>query len=147
MIVFYKKFDASKEAFIPEYKTSGSAGADLRSSSAEVISLKQGERKLIPTNLIIELPEGYEAQVRPRSGLALNHGVTVLNTPGTIDSDYRGEVKVLLINHGDKEFAINYGDRIAQLVIAKHEKVEFAEDENLSETERAAGGYGSTGVI
>ena len=147
MIVLYKKFDASKEAFIPEYKTSGSAGADLRSSSNEIISLKQGERKLIPTNLIIELPEGYEAQVRPRSGLALNHGVTVLNTPGTIDSDYRGEVKVLLINHGEKDFEINYGDRIAQLVIAKHEKVEFAEDENLSETERAAGGYGSTGVI
>lgn len=146
MIVLYKKFDASKEAFIPEYKTSGSAGADLRSSSSEIISLKQGERKLIPTNLIIELTEGYEAQVRPRSGLALNHGVTVLNTPGTIDSDYRGEVKVLLINHGEKVFEINYGDRIAQLVIAKHERAVFTEDENLSETERAAGGYGSTGV-
>ncbi|CAF3743601.1 unnamed protein product [Rotaria sp. Silwood1] len=90
---------------------------------------------------------GYEAQVRPRSGLALKNGVTVLNTPGTIDSDYRGEVKVLLINHGDKVFEINYGDRIAQLVIAKHEKVEFMEDENLSETERAEGGYGSTGII
>lgn len=146
MIVLYKKFDASKEAFIPEYKTSGSAGADLRSSSSEVISLKQGERKLIPTNLIIELNEGYEAQVRPRSGLALNHGVTVLNTPGTIDSDYRGEVKVLLVNFGENNFEISFGDRIAQLVIAKHERAEFKEDENLSETERAAGGYGSTGI-
>ncbi len=146
MIVLYKKFDASKEAFIPEYKTSGSAGADLRSSSTEIISLKQGERKLIPTNLIIELTEGYEAQVRPRSGLALNHGITVLNTPGTIDSDYRGEVKVLLVNLGENIFEINYGDRIAQLVIAKHERAVFTEDENLSETERAAGGYGSTGV-
>lgn len=146
MIVLYKKFDASKEAFIPEYKTSGSAGADLRSSSTEIISLKQGERKLIPTNLIIELTEGYEAQVRPRSGLSLNHGVTVLNTPGTIDSDYRGEVKVLLVNLGENIFEINYGDRIAQLVIAKHERAVFTEDENLSETERAAGGYGSTGV-
>ncbi|MBS1494649.1 MAG: dUTP diphosphatase [Bacteroidetes bacterium] len=147
MKVLYKKFDASKEAFVPEYKTSGSAGADLRSSSSEIISLKKGERKLIPTNLIIELQEGYEAQVRPRSGLALKNGVTVLNTPGTIDSDYRGEVKVLLINHGEDVFEINYGDRIAQLVIAKHEKMEFVEDENLSETERAEGGYGSTGVI
>lgn len=146
MIVLYKKFDASKEAFIPEYKTSGSAGADLRSSSSEVISLKKGERKLIPTNLIIELNEGYEAQVRPRSGLALNHGVTVLNTPGTIDSDYRGEVKVLLVNFGENNFEISFGDRIAQLVIAKHERAEFKEDENLSETERAAGGYGSTGI-
>lgn len=146
MIVLYKKFDASKEAFIPEYKTSGSAGADLRSSSTEIISLKQGERKLIPTNLIIELTEGYEAQVRSRSGLALNHGVTVLNTPGTIDSDYRGEVKVLLVNLGENVFEINHGDRIAQLVIAKHERAVFTEDENLSETERAAGGYGSTGV-
>lgn len=147
MKVLYKKFEASKEAFIPEYKTSGSAGADLRSSSTEVISISQNERKLVPTNLIIELPEGYEAQVRPRSGLALNHGITVLNSPGTIDSDYRGEVKVLLINHGDKAFEINFGDRIAQLVIAKHEQPEFIEDENLSETERAEGGYGSTGII
>jgi len=146
MKVLYKKFDASSEAFIPEYKTSGSAGSDLRSSSIEKISISMGERKLIPTNLIIELPEGYEAQVRPRSGLALNHGITVLNSPGTIDSDYRGEVKVLLINHGDKTFEINYGDRIAQLIIAKHERAEFIEDSNLSETERAEGGYGSTGV-
>jgi len=142
----YKKFNASLEAFIPEYKTSGSAGADLRSSSSDTITLARGERKLIPTNLIIELPEGYEAQVRPRSGLALKNGVTVLNTPGTIDSDYRGEVKVLLINHGEEDFEINFGDRIAQLVIAKHEQAEFIEDDNLSETERAAGGYGSTGV-
>jgi dUTP pyrophosphatase len=147
MKILYKKFDVSKEAFIPEYKTSGSAGADLRSSSKEIISIKQGERTLVPTNLIIELPEGYEAQVRPRSGLALNHGVTVLNAPGTVDSDYRGEVKVLLINHGEKAFEINYGDRIAQLIISKHEQAQFAEDENLSKTERAEGGYGSTGII
>jgi len=147
MKVLYKKFDASKEAFVPEYKTSGSAGADLRSSSSEMISINSGERKLVPTNLIIELPEGCEAQVRPRSGLALNHGVTVLNTPGTIDSDYRGEVKVLLINHGEKVFEINSGDRIAQLIIAKHERAEFTEDANLTETERAEGGYGSTGII
>ncbi len=147
MRILYKKFDASKEAFVPEYKTSGSAGADLRSSSPEIISISPGERKLIPTNLILELPQGYEAQVRPRSGLALNHGVTVLNTPGTIDSDYRGEVKVLLINHGQNAFEINHGDRIAQLIIAKHEQPEFIADENLSETQRAEGGYGSTGII
>ena len=147
MRILYKKFDASKEAFVPEYKTSGSAGADLRSSSPEMISISPGERKLIPTNLVLELPVGYEAQVRPRSGLALNNGVTVLNTPGTIDSDYRGEVKVLLINHGQNAFEINHGDRIAQLIIAKHEQPEFIADENLSETERAEGGYGSTGII
>lgn len=147
MRVLYKKFDASAEAFVPEYKTSGSAGADLRCSTSEKITLSPGERKLIPTNLIIELDEGYEAQVRPRSGIAWKNGVTVLNTPGTIDSDYRGEVKVLLINHSSEVFEINHGDRIAQLVIAKHEKVEFIADDNLSETERAAGGYGSTGVI
>lgn len=144
--VLYKKFDASSEAFIPEYKTSGSAGSDLRSSSIEKIILAAGKRTLIPTNLIIELPEGYEAQVRPRSGLSLKHGVTVLNSPGTIDSDYRGEVKVLLINHGTEDFEINHGDRIAQLIIAKHETAEFILDVNLSETERAEGGYGSTGI-
>lgn len=144
--ISFKKFNSSQPAFIPEYKTEGSAGLDLCSSSEEKIVLKPSASKLIPTNLILEIPSGYEGQVRPRSGLALKHKVTVLNSPGTIDSDYRGEVSVLLINHGDKDFEIKYGDRIAQLVIAKHEKAVIVESDLISETERGTGGYGSTGV-
>jgi dUTP pyrophosphatase len=143
--IFYKKFDSTKDAVIPVYMTEHSAGMDLCSSSKEIIIIPPSGTYLVPTNLVIELPEGSEAQVRPRSGLALKRGITVLNSPGTIDSDYRGEVKVLLINHGKENFEINFGDRIAQMVIAKYEKVELVFSENLSDTSRGEGGYGSTG--
>ena len=119
---------------------------DLRANIDSPITLKPMERRLIPTGLYIALPKGYEAQVRPRSGLALKHGITVLNTPGTIDADYRGELMVLLINFSAEDFIINAGERIAQMVIARHEQAEFVEVEVLDETERGAGGYGHTGV-
>lgn len=132
---------------LPAYETSGSAGMDLRAAlpEAEPVILAPGERKLIPTGLKIALEPGYEAQVRPRSGLALKHGVTCLNAPGTIDSDYRGEVGVILINHGQIAFEINRGERIAQLVIASYAQAVMAEVEALDETARGAGGFGSTG--
>ena len=131
---------------LPEYATAQSAGMDLRANIDEKIVLKPMQRMLIPTGLYMALPAGYEAQVRPRSGLALKHGITVLNTPGTIDADYRGEVKVLLVNFSDADFVINDGERIAQMVIAKHETADFVEVEELDQTERGAGGYGHTGV-
>lgn len=131
---------------LPEYATSQSAGLDLRANIESPITLQPMERKLIPTGLFMALPAGYEAQVRPRSGLALKHGITVLNTPGTIDADYRGEIMVLLINFSAEDFIINDGERIAQMVIAKHEQVGFDEVDVLDETERGAGGYGHTGV-
>lgn len=131
---------------LPEYATAQSAGLDLRANIEEPVVLKPMQRALIPTALYMALPAGYEAQVRPRSGLALKHGVTVLNTPGTIDADYRGEVKVLLVNFSDVDFTVNDGDRIAQMVIARHETADFVEVEELDETERGAGGYGHTGV-
>lgn len=131
---------------LPEYATPQSAGMDLRANIDAQIVLKPMQRMLIPTGLYMALPPGYEAQVRPRSGLALKHGITVLNTPGTIDADYRGEVKVLLVNFSDAEFVVNDGERIAQMVIAKHENADFIEVEELDETERGAGGYGHTGV-
>lgn len=131
---------------LPEYATQQSAGMDLRANIDAQIVLKPMQRMLIPTGLYMALPPGYEAQVRPRSGLALKHGITVLNTPGTIDADYRGEVKVLLVNFSDAEFVVNDGERIAQMVIAKHENADFIEVEELDETERGAGGYGHTGV-
>ncbi len=130
---------------LPKYQTALSAGMDLHANLEESISLKNGERALIPTGLFIELPEGYEAQVRPRSGLALKHGITVLNSPGTIDADYRGEIKVLLINHGSETFEINDGERIAQLVVAQHAIVSWQEASTLNNTERGEGGYGSSG--
>lgn len=130
---------------LPEYKTEDSAGMDLVANLDEEIVLKPLERKLIPTGLHIALPSGYEAQVRPRSGLALKHGISVLNTPGTIDADYRGDIGVILINLSHEDFAVNDGDRIAQLVIAKHEKINFIEVEELNETDRGFGGFGSTG--
>ncbi len=130
---------------LPEYKTIGSAGLDLCSSSDDKIILKPFEAKLIPTNLILEIPEGYEGQIRPRSGLALKNNITVLNSPGTVDSDYRGEVKILLINFGKDDFEISFGERIAQLVIAKCEKARLVESDLISETDRGEGGYGSTG--
>ena len=130
---------------LPEYATPQSAGMDLRANIEEQIVLKPMQHMLIPTGLYMALPAGYEAQVRPRSGLALKHGITVLNTPGTIDADYRGEVKVLLVNFSDTDFVVNDGERIAQMVIAKHENADFIEVEELDETERGAGGYGHTG--
>jgi len=131
---------------LPQYATSQSAGMDLRANLSEPIVLHPMERRLIPTGLYIALPEGFEAQVRPRSGLALKHGLTVLNAPGTIDADYRGEVGVVLINLSQEDFVINDGERIAQMVIARHELAEFELVEELDETERGAGGYGHTGV-
>ncbi|WP_279171691.1 dUTP diphosphatase [Prevotella nigrescens] len=131
---------------LPAYATTQSAGMDLRASIDSPITLKPMERRLIPTGLYIALPKGYEAQVRPRSGLALKHGITVLNTPGTIDADYRGELMVLLINFSAEDFIINAGERIAQMVIARHEQAAFVEVDILDETERGAGGYGHTGV-
>lgn len=131
---------------LPAYATTQSAGMDLRANIDSPITLKPMERRLIPTGLYIALPKGYEAQVRPRSGLALKHGVTVLNTPGTIDADYRGELMVLLINFSAEDFIINAGERIAQMVIARHEQAAFVEVDILDETERGAGGYGHTGV-
>lgn len=131
---------------MPTYATSQSAGMDLRANLEEPVVLHPMERRLIPTGLHIALPEGYEAQVRPRSGLALKHGLTVLNAPGTIDADYRGEIGVVLINLSQEDFTINDGERIAQLVVARYEQVEFSLVEALDETERGEGGYGHTGV-
>ena len=131
---------------LPVYATPQSAGMDLRANIDAPITLHPMERRLIPTGLHIALPEGYEAQVRPRSGLALKHGLTVLNSPGTIDADYRGEVGVLLINLSQEDFVINDGERIAQMVIARHEQADFVIVEELDQTERGEGGYGHTGV-
>jgi dUTP pyrophosphatase len=131
---------------LPAYATPQSAGMDLRANIDEPITLKPMERKLIPTGLHIALPAGYEAQVRPRSGLALKKGITVLNSPGTIDADYRGEIGVLLINLSQDDFIVNDGERIAQMIIARHEQGEFVEVDVLDETERGEGGYGHTGV-
>ena len=128
---------------LPAYETAGAAGMDLR--AAEAVTLKPGARHLVPTGLSIALPQGFEAQVRPRSGLAVKHGVTVLNSPGTIDCDYRGEVKVPLINHGQDDFVIARGDRIAQMVIAPVTRASWAEVESLDETARGTGGFGSSG--
>jgi dUTP pyrophosphatase len=131
---------------LPQYATCQSAGMDLRANIDAPITLRPMERRLIPTGLHIALPAGYEAQVRPRSGLALKRGITVLNSPGTIDADYRGEVGVLLINLSEEDFVINDGERIAQMVIARHETAEFIAVSVLDETERGEGGYGHTGV-
>lgn len=134
----------SKHA-LPAYATPQSAGMDLRANIEEAITLKPLERRLIPTGLFIELPVGYEAQIRPRSGLALKKGITVLNTPGTIDADYRGEIGVILINLSNEDFVIENGERICQMVIAQHAQAEWIEVEVLGETERGAGGFGHTG--
>ena len=131
---------------LPSYATPQSAGMDLRANISESITLKPLERKLIPTGLKIALPVGYEAQIRPRSGLAIKKGVTVLNSPGTIDADYRGEVCVILVNLSNEDFVINPSERIAQMVVAKHEQVEFEIVDSLDETERAEGGLGHSGV-
>jgi len=131
---------------LPTYATALSAGMDLRANIEEDITLLPLQRQLVPTGLHIALPEGYEAQIRPRSGLALKHGLTVLNTPGTVDADYRGEIMVLLVNFSNEPFTVKDGERIAQMVIAKHEKVDFELVDTLDETERGAGGYGHTGL-
>lgn len=134
---------AEEDCLIPSYETAGASGADLKSKEDGI--LKPGERRLVKTGVFIELPAGYEAQVRPRSGLALKHGITMLNSPGTIDSDYRGEIGVIMINHGSEPFVYKKGDRIAQLVISKYSRVEFKNTLSLTETVRGAGGFGHTG--
>jgi len=133
---------------LPNYQTDLSAGMDIRANLPEGdLELKPMERLLIPTGLFIELPAGYEAQIRPRSGLAYKHGITVLNSPGTIDADYRGELKVLLINFSDQQFKIVHGERIAQMIVAKHEQIQWEAAQVLTETARGSGGYGHTGLV
>jgi dUTP pyrophosphatase len=131
---------------LPHYETEASAGMDLRANIQESITLKPLERTIVKTGLFIELPVGYEAQVRPRSGLAAKKGITVLNAPGTVDADYRGEIGVILVNLSNEDFTIENGERVAQLVIAKHERAQWIEVEELSSTDRGAGGFGSTGT-
>lgn len=130
---------------LPAYQTNQSAGMDIRANLTEPIELKPLERKLIPTGLYIALPDGYEAQIRPRSGLAIKHGITLLNTPGTIDADYRGEIGVIMVNLSNDPFVINDGERICQMVIAQYQQIEWQTVESLDETERGAGGFGHTG--
>jgi dUTP pyrophosphatase len=130
---------------LPLYSTAKSAGMDLRANLDEAVVLKVMERKLIPTGLYIQLPDGYEAQIRPRSGLAINKGVTVLNSPGTIDADYRGEIKIILINLSNEDFVINHGERIAQMIISAYKQVEWEEVHQLEESDRGEGGFGHTG--
>ncbi len=130
---------------LPAYQTNPSAGMDIRANLTEPIELKPLERKLIPTGLYIALPDGYEAQIRPRSGLAIKHGITLLNTPGTIDADYRGEIGVIMVNLSNNPFVINDGERICQMVVAQYQQIEWQTVESLDETERGAGGFGHTG--
>ena len=143
MKIRIKRFD--KDLPLPAYKTKFSAGLDLRANLEKTVVLKPLERKLIPTGLFIELPEGYEAQIRPRSGLALKNGITVLNTPGTIDADYRGEIGIILVNLSNQDFEINNGDRICQMIIAKYQQVDLLQVDVINKTERGAGGFGHTG--
>lgn len=144
--VLFKKLPHAADLDLPAYESSHAAGMDLRAGLEEPLVLEPGKRALVPTGLQMALPEGYEAQIRPRSGLAYRNGITMLNTPGTIDADYRGEVKVLAINHGDEAFTIRHGDRIAQMVIAPIQQMFVEEVEELPDTERGSGGFGSTGV-
>ncbi|MGI6046574.1 MAG: dUTP diphosphatase [Petrimonas sp.] len=130
---------------LPEYATAFSAGMDLRANIEEPITLKPLQRSLIPTGIYIQLPEGYEAQIRPRSGLAVKYGISIVNSPGTIDADYRGEIRVILVNLSNEDFTINDGERICQMVIAQHARVEWKQVSDLDETERGAGGFGHTG--
>lgn len=145
--VYFQRLEGSSDIELPSYETGGSAGMDLRAANQEPIELMPGKRALIPTGFKMALPEGFEAQIRPRSGLAYKNGITMLNSPGTIDSDYRGEVKVLAVNHGNEPFTIHYGDRIAQMVIAPVYQVLIEETTELPSTERGSGGFGSTGVL
>lgn len=130
---------------LPSYATPHSAGMDLRANTSQVITIKPLQRILIPTGLYIQLPQGYEAQIRPRSGLAIKHGIGLVNSPGTIDSDYRGEIKIIVVNLSNEEFSLNPGERIAQMVIAKYEKATLIESDTLESSERGTGGFGSTG--
>ncbi|MBF8963477.1 dUTP diphosphatase [Pontibacter sp. FD36] len=140
-----KVINQSKHA-LPSYQTEHSAGMDLRANLEAPVTLKPLQRALIPTGLFIELPEGHEAQIRPRSGLAYKYGISIVNSPGTIDADYRGEIKVLLVNLSDQDFVVEDGERVAQMIVARYERVAWAEAEVLTDTERGAGGYGSTGT-
>lgn len=140
------KVEGAEDLPLPRYMTSQSSGMDLLANIDRDVVLKPGEFKLIPSGIRIELPNGYEAQVRPRSGLAVKYGITVLNSPGTIDSDFRGEIKILIINHGNENFRIKRGDRIAQIIISKIARVEFIEKAKLDVTERNEGGFGHTGI-
>lgn len=146
MNIYFKKLAHAEDLPLPSYESEFAAGMDIRAALEEEIKLQPGQRKLIPTGLKMALPDGYEAQIRPRSGLAYRNGITMLNTPGTIDSDYRGEVKVLAVNLGEEPFIINHGDRIAQMVVSPVTQAQVQEVDDLSETERADGGFGSTGV-
>jgi len=146
MNIQFKKLPHAEDLPLPSYESPFAAGMDVRAALEEPITLSPGKRMLIPTGLKMALPEGYEAQIRPRSGLAYRNGITMLNTPGTIDSDYRGEVKVLAVNLGEESFEIHHGDRVAQMVVAPVTQAEIKEVEELSETKRAEGGFGSTGV-
>lgn len=143
--IYFKRLPHGQDLPLPKYESAYAAGMDLRAAVSETVTLKSGDRKLIPTGLKMALPEGYEAQIRPRSGLAWRNGITMLNSPGTIDSDYRGEVKVLTINHGSEPFIINHGDRIAQMVIAPVQQCAVNETDELPESSRGEGGFGSTG--
>ncbi len=146
MKVGLKRLANGRDLALPHYATAGAAGLDLLAAIDDDIEILPGRRAAVPCGIAIELPLGVEAQVRPRSGLALNHGVTVLNAPGTIDSDYRGEIKAILINHGEAPFVIKRGTKIAQMVIARHEQAQIVESDNLSDSARGAGGFGSTGM-
>ena len=146
MNIQFKKLPHAEDLPLPSYESKYAAGMDIRAALDEPIKLSPNARKLIPTGLQMAMPEGYEAQIRPRSGLAYRNGITMLNTPGTIDADYRGEVKVLAVNLGDEPFIINHGDRVAQMVIAPVTQAKIEEVDDLSKTERADGGFGSTGV-
>jgi len=146
LVLKIKRLDHAKELPLPSYATLDAAGLDLCSASKEVLEIQTGQRVLVPTGLVMEIPRGYEGQVRPRSGLALKHGISLVNTPGTIDSDYRGEVKIIMINLGDQPFSIHYGDRIAQLVIGPVIQAQIQEVDDLTDSARGQGGFGSTGV-
>jgi len=146
LTLYIKKLDHASDLDLPDYSSDQAAGMDLRAALQVPVRLEPGSRALIPTGLQMALPDGYEAQVRPRSGLAWRNGITMLNTPGTIDADYRGEVKVIVINHGDEVFTIHHGDRIAQMVIAPVLQIQVRETDDLPESGRGEGGFGSTGI-
>ncbi len=146
MKIQFKKLPHAEDLPLPSYESEFAAGMDIRAALENPVILQPGERQLIPSGLKMAMPQGYEAQIRPRSGLAYRHGITMLNTPGTIDADYRGELKMLAVNLGNEKFTINHGDRIAQMVIAPVIQAEVNEVETLSATERGDGGFGSTGV-
>ncbi|TDT61557.1 dUTP diphosphatase [Fonticella tunisiensis] len=146
MKLYIKRIESARDLPLPNYMTKGAAGMDLFANVKDDVIIKPGEIKLIPTGIAISLPEGYEAQIRPRSGLALKHGISFVNTPGTIDSDYRGEINLIMINFGKENFTIHRGDRIAQMVINKIEIPQIVEVENLESTTRGEGGFGSTGI-